>query len=333
MELREKQEEIEEKILGPFAMKSINTRGRERNEEKCDIRTDFQRDRDRIIHCKAFRRMKHKTQVFIAPEGDHYRTRLTHTLEVAQIARSISRALALNEDLTEAIALGHDLGHTPFGHAGEETLNELYSEGFEHNKQSLRVVDIIEKNGQGLNLTWEVRDGILNHRTSCKPSTMEGMVVRLSDKIAYTNHDIDDAIRAGVIDDIPQEFKDVLGSTSSSRINAMIRDTIKNSEGIRDIKMSADMNETLGGLRNFMFKTVYLNDYALKEKEKVKDLITHLFCYFMEHPDNMDDEFIQLIKSGQSEQEVVCDYIACMTDRFAITLYKKLFIPSSWSIY
>lgn len=333
MELREKQEAIEEKILGPFAMKSINTRGRERAEEKCDIRTDFQRDRDRIIHCKAFRRMKHKTQVFIAPEGDHYRTRLTHTLEVAQIARSISRALSLNEDLTEAIALGHDLGHTPFGHAGEETLDELYTEGFEHNRQSLRVVDIIEKNGQGLNLTWEVRDGILNHRTSCNPATMEGKVVRLSDKIAYTNHDIDDAIRAGVIDDIPQEFKDVLGSTSSSRINAMIRDTIKNSEGIRDIKMSSDMNATLGGLRQFMFKTVYLNDYAMKEKEKVKDLITHLFRYFMDHPDHMDDEFVQLILSGQPEQKVVCDYIACMTDRFAITVYKKLFIPSSWGIY
>ena len=233
MELREKQEEIESKILGPFAAKSVDTRGRLKYEEKCDIRTDFQRDRDRIIHCKAFRRMKHKTQVFISPEGDHYRTRLTHTLEVAQIARTIARALSLNEDLTEAIALGHDLGHTPFGHAGEDTLDELYRDGFEHNRQSLRVVDMIEKNGQGLNLTWEVRDGILNHRTSCKPSTMEGLVVRLSDKIAYTNHDIDDAIRAGVIKDIPEDFKTVLGDTSSSRINAMIRDTISNSEGIR----------------------------------------------------------------------------------------------------
>lgn len=224
MGLRVKQEEIEDKILGPFASKSAHTKGRMRKEEKCDIRTDFQRDRDRIIHCKAFRRMKHKTQVFISPEGDHYRTRLTHTLEVAQIARTIARALSLNEDLTEAIALGHDLGHTPFGHAGEETLDELHREGFEHNKQSLRVVDMIEKNGLGLNLTWEVRDGILNHRTSCKPSTMEGLVVRLSDKIAYTNHDIDDAIRAGVIKDIPEEFKEVIGDTSSSRINAMIRD-------------------------------------------------------------------------------------------------------------
>ena len=258
MVLREKQEKTEDLILGPFAAKSSETKGRQREEEKCDIRTDFQRDRDRIIHCKAFRRMKHKTQVFISPEGDHYRTRLTHTLEVSQIARTIARALSLNEDLTEAIALGHDLGHTPFGHAGEETLNELHREGFEHNRQSLRVVDMIEKNGMGLNLTWEVRDGILNHRTSCKPSTMEGLVVRLSDKIAYTNHDIDDAVRAGVIKDIPEKYKKVLGDTSSSRINAMIRDTIANSEGIRDIKMSESMKETLGGLREFMFKTVFL---------------------------------------------------------------------------
>lgn len=333
MGLREKQEEIEDKILGPFASKSAHTKGRMRKEEKCDIRTDFQRDRDRIIHCKAFRRMKHKTQVFISPEGDHYRTRLTHTLEVAQIARTIARALSLNEDLTEAIALGHDLGHTPFGHAGEETLDELHREGFEHNKQSLRVVDMIEKNGQGLNLTWEVRDGILNHRTSCKPSTMEGLVVRLSDKIAYTNHDIDDAIRAGVIKDIPEEFKEVIGDTSSSRINAMIRDTISNSEGIRDIKMSDDMRDTLSGLRQFMFKTVYLSDHALKEKEKVKIMISHLYYYYLEHPEQMESEFMHLIKNGEHKDTVVCDYIACMTDRFSIATFKKLFIPSSWNIY
>jgi dGTPase len=333
MGLREKQEEIEDKILGPFASKSAQTKGRMRKEEKCDIRTDFQRDRDRIIHCKAFRRMKHKTQVFISPEGDHYRTRLTHTLEVAQIARTIARALSLNEDLTEAIALGHDLGHTPFGHAGEETLDELHREGFEHNKQSLRVVDMIEKNGLGLNLTWEVRDGILNHRTSCKPSTMEGLVVRLSDKIAYTNHDIDDAIRAGVIKDIPEEFKEVIGDTSSSRINAMIRDTISNSEGIRDIKMSDDMRDTLSGLRQFMFKTVYLSDHALKEKEKVKIMISHLYYYYLEHPEQMESEFMHLIKNGEHKDTVVCDYIACMTDRFSIATFKKLFIPSSWNIY
>ena len=333
MGLREKQEEIEDKILGPFASKSAQTKGRMRKEEKCDIRTDFQRDRDRIIHCKAFRRMKHKTQVFISPEGDHYRTRLTHTLEVAQIARTIARALSLNEDLTEAIALGHDLGHTPFGHAGEETLDELHREGFEHNKQSLRVVDMIEKNGLGLNLTWEVRDGILNHRTSCKPSTMEGLVVRLSDKIAYTNHDIDDAIRAGVIKDIPEEFKEVIGDTSSSRINAMIRDTISNSEGIRDIKMSDDMRDTLSGLRQFMFKTVYLSDHALKDKENVKTMISHLYYYYLEHPEQMESEFMHLIKNGEHKDTVVCDYIACMTDRFSIATFKKLFIPSSWNIY
>lgn len=333
MGLREKQEEIEEMILGPFAAKSVQTKGRLKPEEKCDIRTDFQRDRDRIIHCKAFRRMKHKTQVFISPEGDHYRTRLTHTLEVAQIARTIARALALNEDLTEAIALGHDLGHTPFGHAGEETLDELHHEGFEHNRQSLRVVDMIEKDGQGLNLTWEVRDGILNHRTSCQPSTMEGKVVRLSDKIAYTNHDIDDAIRAGVIEDIPQEFKMVIGDTSSSRINAMIRDTIQNSEGINDIRMSPEMKGTLGGLREFMFKTVYLSENALKEKQKVKTMISHLYYHYMEHPEQMDDEFMRLIKNGEHKDTVVCDYIACMTDRFSIAAFKKLFIPSSWNIY
>lgn len=333
MELREKQEEIESKILSPFAAKSVDTRGRLKYEEKCDIRTDFQRDRDRIIHCKAFRRMKHKTQVFISPEGDHYRTRLTHTLEVAQIARTIARALSLNEDLTEAIALGHDLGHTPFGHAGEDTLDELYRDGFEHNRQSLRVVDMIEKNGQGLNLTWEVRDGILNHRTSCKPSTMEGLVVRLSDKIAYTNHDIDDAIRAGIIKDIPEDFKAVLGDTSSSRINAMIRDTISNSEGIRGIKMSRDMKNTLGGLREFMFKTVYLSDHAVKEKEKVRTMISHLYNYYIDNPEQMDEEFIHLIKNGEHKDTVVCDYIACMTDRFAIATFKSLFIPSSWSIY
>ncbi|MBP3628587.1 MAG: deoxyguanosinetriphosphate triphosphohydrolase, partial [Anaerotignum sp.] len=228
MELRLFQEELEEKMLGQYAAKSVNTKGRQKEEEKCDLRTDFQRDRDRIIHCKSFRRMKHKTQVFISPEGDHYRTRLTHTLEVSQIARSIARALRLNEDLTEAIALGHDLGHTPFGHAGERKLDELCrdSGGFAHNEQSLRVVERLEKDGRGLNLTWEVRDGILNHRTSGSPSTLEGKIVQLSDKIAYTNHDIDDAIRAGMLRprDIPREIVARIGTTSSSRINAMIRD-------------------------------------------------------------------------------------------------------------
>lgn len=272
MELRRFQEELEEKILGEYAAKSSRTRGRERPEEKCDIRTDFQRDRDRIIHCKSFRRMKHKTQVFISPEGDHYRTRLTHTLEVSQIARSIARALRLNEDLTEAIALGHDLGHTPFGHAGERKLDELCRDtgGFAHNVQSLRVVERLEKDGRGLNLTWEVRDGILNHRTSGNPATLEGKIVQLSDKIAYTNHDIDDAIRAGMLKpkDIPRDIVARIGTRSSSRINAMVRDTIFHSMGINDIRMSEEMRQTLKELRAFMFRHVYASDIAVAEHKR-----------------------------------------------------------------
>ncbi len=335
MELRKVQEEIEEKILGVYAQKSALTKGREREEEKCDIRTDFQRDRDRIIHCKAFRRMKHKTQVFISPEGDHYRTRLTHTLEVSQIARTIARALALNEDLTEAIALGHDLGHTPFGHAGERALNEICPFGFEHNRQSLRVVEYLEKNGEGLNLTWEVRDGILNHRTSGRPSTMEGKVVQLSDKIAYTNHDIDDAIRAGILTgkDIPQKIVQVIGDTSSKRINAMIRDTIANSQGKETILMSAEMKVTLGDLRKFMFTHVYASSVAEREHQKAENIVTNLYRYYLVHPQQMNEEFIHLIEEGESPEQAVCDYIACMTDRFAVKKFSSVFIPEAWSIY
>ncbi|MBQ2879067.1 MAG: deoxyguanosinetriphosphate triphosphohydrolase, partial [Anaerotignum sp.] len=291
MELRLFQEELEEKMLGQFAAKSVHSRGRQREEEKCDLRTEFQRDRDRIIHCKSFRRMKHKTQVFISPEGDHYRTRLTHTLEVSQIARSIARALRLNEDLTEAIALGHDLGHTPFGHAGERKLEALCKDfgGFAHNEQSLRVVERLEKDGRGLNLTWEVRDGILNHRTSGSPATLEGKIVQLSDKIAYTNHDIDDAIRAGMLRprDIPRDVVALIGTTSSSRINAMIRDTIQNSMDINDIRMSPDMKAALGNLRSFMFKQVYASDFALEEHKKAEKIVGDLFDYYMEYPEEM----------------------------------------------
>ena len=333
MTLREKHELLEEQMLSEFATKAKDTKGRQRSEEKCDIRTDFQRDRDRIIHCKAFRRMKHKTQVFISPEGDHYRTRLTHTLEVSQIARTIARALNLNEDLVEAIALGHDLGHTPFGHSGEDTLNRLCPSGFEHSQQSLRVVDKIEKNGAGLNLTEEVRNGILNHRTRYIPSTLEGMVVRISDKIAYTNHDIDDALRAGIITDIPSEFKSALGDTSSTRINAMIRDTINNSEGINDICMSEEMGKVLKQLRAYMFDSVYLNEDIVKEKEKADFIITHLYEYFLSNPNEMNEEFIGLIESGENKDIVVCDFIACMTDRFAVSMFNKLFVPNSWNIY
>lgn len=335
MELRLFQEELEEKILGQYAMKSIHTKGRQREEKKCDIRTDFQRDRDRILHCKSFRRMKHKTQVFISPEGDHYRTRLTHTLEVSQIARTIARALRLNEDLTEAIALGHDLGHTPFGHAGERKLDVLCREfgGFAHNEQSLRVVERLEKDGRGLNLTWEVRDGILNHRTGGSPATLEGKIVQLSDKIAYTNHDIDDAIRAGMLRprDIPREAVARIGTTSSSRINAMIRDTIQNSMDSNDIRMSPEMRETLRNLREFMFRQVYASDIAVQEHKKAEKIVGDLFAYYLEYPEEMSDEFQILLHEGETVRQVVCDYIACMTDRFAVAKYNELFIPREWS--
>ena len=335
MELRIEQEEQEFKLLSQFAAKSRFSKGREHFEDKCDIRTEFQRDRDRILHCKAFRRLKHKTQVFISPEGDHYRTRLTHTLEVSQIARTIARALHLNEDLTEAIALGHDLGHTPFGHAGENALDRLCSTGFEHCSQSLRVVERLEKEGQGLNLTWEVRDGILNHRTKGNPSTLEGKVVQLSDKIAYINHDIDDAIRAGVLDKnaIPMDIVEVIGATSSERINTMIRDTIKNSVDINDIKMSDQMKKSMGQLRSFMFNRVYTDGRATHEGKKVDGMINDLFKYYMENPFETEKEFVELIKEGENVETVVCDYIACMTDRYAISVYTRLFIPTSWNIY
>ncbi|MDD3570477.1 MAG: deoxyguanosinetriphosphate triphosphohydrolase [Lachnospiraceae bacterium] len=335
MELRIEQEEQEFKLLSQFAAKSRLSKGRERFEDKCDIRTDFQRDRDRILHCKAFRRLKHKTQVFISPEGDHYRTRLTHTLEVSQIARTIARALHLNEDLTEAIALGHDLGHTPFGHAGESALDRLCSTGFEHCSQSLRVVERLEKDGKGLNLTWEVRDGILNHRTKGKPSTLEGKVVQLSDKIAYINHDIDDAIRAGVLEKnaIPKDIVEVIGATSSERINTMIRDTLKNSIGINDVKMSGHMKKSMGDLRSFMFTHVYTDERATHEGKKVDSMLNDLFKYYMENPYETEREFVELIKEGENVETVVCDYIAGMTDRYAISIYSRLFIPTSWNIY
>lgn len=335
MNMRMLQEQREEQFISSFGIKSANSVGRENFEEKCDIRTEFQRDRDRILHCKAFRRMKHKTQVFIAPEGDHYRTRLTHTLEVAQIARTISRALCLNEDLTEAIALGHDLGHTPFGHAGERALDQLCSTGFEHNKQSLRVVQRLEKDGKGLNLTWEVQDGILNHRTSGKPSTMEGKVVQLSDKIAYINHDVDDALRAGVLkeEEIPNYVITMMGKQSSKRINAMIRDTIKNSWGMNEIVMSSQMKSAVGQLRSFLFEKVYTSSSAEKEHRKAKNIIKSLYDYFLKNPYEMNNEFIMLMEQGEAVEQAVCDYIACMTDRFAIKKFSTLFIPEAWSVY
>lgn len=335
MNIRQKNEALEKKILSPYAAFSCESQGRDRDEEQCDLRTVYQRDRDRIIHCKAFRRLKHKTQVFLAPMGDHYRTRLTHTLEVAQIARTIAKSLDLNEDLTEAIALGHDLGHTPFGHAGERTLNRVCSKGFKHYEQSIRVVEVLENNGRGLNLTKEVRDGILNHKTSGKPSTLEGKVVRLSDKIAYINHDIDDAVRAKIISekDIPKEYTDILGDSTKKRLDTMIRDIVVHSMGINDIHMSGEVEYAMMELRKFMFDNVYTNDIAKSEELKAKEMLTLLFEYYLKNTENLPDEFKYLIhECGEDEEQAVCDYIAGMSDQYSVATFQKIFIPKSWKM-
>jgi len=330
---REITEQFEEEMLSPYASHAKNTKGREKQEEKCAIRTDYQRDRDRILHSKAFRRLKHKTQVFLSPEGDHYRTRLTHTLEVSQISRTIARALRLNEDLTEAIALGHDLGHTPFGHSGEKILNEIHPKGFKHNEQSLRVVQYLEKGrtGYGLNLTYEVRDGIRNHTGDNLPETLEGAVVRISDRIAYINHDIDDAIRAGVLhyEDLPEDCLEILGKTHGDRINNMIRDVIENSHGKNKIEMSSEMRFYTEKLRQFMFDNVYLNKVAKKEEEKAQYIICQLYSYFLKHPEKMPEEMRERIPEFGIE-EVVKDYIAGMTDRYVIHKYLEIYVPNVW---
>ena len=333
MNIREEQEKREHLIFSPYASFSDESRGRDRDEEPCPMRTIYQRDRDRIIHCKTFRRLKHKTQVFLAPEGDHYRTRLTHTLEVAQIARSIARALNLNEDLTEAIALGHDLGHTPFGHAGERTLNSLCPMGFAHYKQSIRVVEFLEKDGQGLNLTWEVRDGILNHRTSGNPSTLEGKAVRLSDKIAYINHDIDDGIRAGILkeSDIPSEYTDVLGNSTKERLNTMISDIIMNSIGKNDLVMSEPVRKAMTELRKFMFESLYLNPTAKSEEAKADKLITELYRYYVANTDKLPDTYKRFITEfDERPEQVVCDYIAGMSDLYSISKFQEIYEPKAW---
>ena len=333
MNIIEEQEKREHLIFSPYASFSDESRGRDRDEEPCPMRTIYQRDRDRIIHCKAFRRLKHKTQVFLAPEGDHYRTRLTHTLEVAQIARSIARALNLNEDLTEAIALGHDLGHTPFGHAGERTLNSLCPMGFAHYRQSIRVVEFLEKDGQGLNLTWEVRDGILNHRTSGNPSTLEGKAVRLSDKIAYINHDIDDGIRAGILkeSDIPSEYTDVLGNSTKERLNTMISDIIMNSIGKNDLVMSEPVRKAMTELRKFMFESLYLNPTAKSEEAKADKLITELYRYYVANTDKLPDTYKRFITEfDERPEQVVCDYIAGMSDQYSISKFQEIFVPKAW---
>lgn len=334
MNIREKQEELEKSILSPYAALSVNSAGRDIEEEQCDMRTVYQRDRDRILHCKSFRRMKHKTQVFLDPEGDHYRTRLTHTLEVAQIARSISRALRLNEDLTEAIALGHDLGHTPFGHAGERALNEVCSEGFAHYKQSIRVVEFLEKDGKGLNLTKEVRDGIMNHRTTGNPSTLEGKVVRVSDKIAYINHDIDDAIRAGIFTEsyIPSAYSDILGHSTKERLNTMISDIINNSENQPDIIMSDDVEWAMKNLRKFMFESLYTNPTAKSEETKARELIIALYKYYMDNIDELPENYIKImIERNELPERTVCDYIAGMSDSYCVSKFSEIYIPMSWN--
>ena len=297
MTIREMAEQREVAYFSPYASLSSKSRGRDREEPPCDIRPVYQRDRDRILHSKAFRRLKHKTQVFLLPQGDHYRTRLTHTLEVAQTARTIARALRMNEDLAEAIALGHDLGHTPFGHAGEQALNEICPFGFAHFEQSVRVVELLEKNGKGLNLTWEVSDGIRNHRTSGHPSTLEGKIVRLSDKIAYINHDI-----------------------------------VIHSQGKDDIVMSPEMEKAMRGMRNFLFENVYHNPLAKREEKKVRHLLQELYQYYIEHPLELSEEYLNLMDAGQEKERVVCDYIAGMTDQYAMQAFADLYIPKAWPV-
>lgn len=335
MNIRETIEKWEQETLSPYASMSADTRGREREEPLCDIRPEYQRDRDRILHSKSFRRLKQKTQVFLAPEGDHYRTRLTHTLEVSQIARTIAKALRLNESLAEAIALGHDLGHTPFGHSGEAVLNRLCSEGFAHYQQSVRIVEVLENKGQGLNLTWEVRDGILNHRTSGHPSTLEGNIVRLSDKIAYINHDIDDAIRGKIMteEDLPHEYTDILGCSVHERLNIMIHDIIEHSLDKPEVSMSPERETAMHGLRRWMFDHVYHDGTAKAEEGRAQQMIEMLYEYYMAHPDELPEESHRIMETrNETKERAVCDYIAGMTDIYAIDRFKELFIPKSWSV-
>ena len=335
MTIREQIEQTEYAFLSQYAAKAADSAGREREEEPCDMRTCFQRDRDRIVHCKSFRRLKDKTQVFLSPQGDHYRTRLLHTLEVSQIARTIGKALRLNEDLIEAIALGHDLGHTPFGHAGERALNAVAPGGFRHNEQSLRVVSVLEKGGKGLNLCAEVLDGILNHKTNLMPATLEGQVVRLSDKFAYYHHDMDDGERAGILkeEDIPGDIRQMLGTGPRNRLNKMVNDCIETSAGSGRIALSEPVAEAVKDLRAFMFMRLYTNPAAKSEETKAESMVQQLYVYYMEHPNEMSREYNELIASGESASRIVCDYISGMTDQYARAKFSEKFIPRAWEKY
>lgn len=336
MNIREMMEDRERQFLQQYAAFSVDA-VRDRPEEPCRIRTAYQRDRDRIVHSKAFRRMKDKTQVFLAATGDHYRNRLTHTLEVSQAARTIAKALSLNEELTEAIGLGHDLGHTPFGHTGEAALDTALKQvhpgqSFRHYLQSVRVVECLEKNGNGLNLTRAVRDGIRNHGTAGHPATLEGQVVRLCDKIAYINHDIDDAIRAGILteSDLPAIYTDTLGHTVRERLNTLISDTIYNSRDRSSICQSEEVAEAMAGLRQYMFDHVYHHPVVKREEQKAQNMLTSLFFRYMDHPELMPEEFLLFLNQGADRAQVVCDYIAGMTDHYAIARFEELFVPKGW---
>jgi len=344
MNIREQYQEIEKQTLSPFATLSSESKGRQVAEQPCEIRTPFQRDRDRIIHSKSFRRMKHKTQVFLSPTNDHYRTRLTHVIEVSQIARTISRALRLSEDLTEAIALGHDLGHTPFGHAGEDALNEIFPGGFKHVIHSLRVVDVLENNGKGLNLTYEVRDGIAKHSKGMgpvdnpkyRPETMEGQVVRVSDLVAYANHDLDDAIRSGIItlNDVPGEYISVIGKTTSERVNRMVTDIIFETIRLNEKKvvLSSELEEAMLGLREYLFSTVYMNEKIKSTFDKAKRVVKELYFYFCENNEVFWKLYGKKPTEGEKIEREICDFIAGMTDSYALSLFHKLFLPSKWEV-
>ena len=329
---REEREQAEVLLVGPYGVRAVDSRGRLVPEEECSIRTCFQRDVDRITHCKSFRRLKHKTQVFLQPEGDHYRTRLTHTLEVSRLARTVSRALKLNEDLTEAIALGHDLGHTPFGHAGERALNRIHPGGFRHYEQSLRVADLLERNGRGLNLCYETRMGILNHTYGAADDTLESTCVRLCDRIAYMNHDLDDAIRAGLLteEDVPERIRLGAGTRNSTRINSFIRDLIFNS-GSGTLKLSDEMQDLFHYFHSFMYAEIYTNPLAKGEESKVDGILAALYDYYVSHPETLPEDFLGILEREGADR-AVCDYISGMTDGYAMEKYSELYIPFAWTV-